>query len=113
MTLWDRIHRVLFGAPEEGQTEEVLSIPMKKTQVQLTICKVNYRDGPVASVRYTTYAEDGKPLAVEQINYGGSAEQLLIFDTEATTALEMGVDVSIFTRVDVDMFPQLSQYTKR
>ncbi len=112
MTLWDRIHRIVFGAPEDGQNEEVLAIPVKKDQIQLAVYFCPYEKGPIASVRYTCYAEDGKPLNVEQINYGSTPESLAEFDLETTRALEMGVDVTIFTRVDIGMFPYLSKFTK-
>tara|TARA_R100000781_G_scaffold108202_1_gene72675 strand:+ start:397 stop:657 length:261 start_codon:yes stop_codon:yes gene_type:complete len=84
---------------------------MKHKNIQLAVYEVPYKGGPAASVRYTTYAEDGKPLAVEQINYPADALGLVTFDNEATAALEMGIDVSIITRVDVEKFPELSKYT--
>tara|TARA_R100000152_G_C6768509_1_gene194023 strand:- start:240 stop:500 length:261 start_codon:yes stop_codon:yes gene_type:complete len=84
---------------------------MNHKSTQLAVYEVPYKGGPAASVRYTTYAEDGKPLAVEQINYPADALGLVTFDNEATAALEMGIDVSIITRVDVEMFPELSKYT--
>ena len=84
---------------------------MKHKNIHLAVYEVPYEGGPAASVRYTTYAEDGKPLAVEQINYPADALGLATFDNETTAALEMGIDVSIITRVDVEIFPELSKYT--
>ena len=84
---------------------------MKHKNIQLAVYEVPYEGGPAASVRYTTYAKDGKPLAVEQINYPADALGLATFDNETTAALEMGIDVSIITRVDVEIFPELSKYT--
>ena len=115
MDLWQRIKRYVFGKQEEeehnGGIDELLD-PVKKGHVQLAVYKVSYEQGPMASVRYTCYAEDGKPLAVEQIDYGYKAEDLAQFDIETTNALSMGVDVSIFTKADIEMFPKLARYTK-
>jgi len=107
------INRMLFGAPEEDQnTEEDLIVPVGKTQIQLAVYQTPYKEGPMATVRYTCFGEDGKPVNVQQMNYGDTAEELARFDIETTAALEMGADVTIFTRSDVDLFPKLSQYTK-
>ena len=80
--------------------------------IQLAVYTCKYRGGPIASVRYTSYGKDGRVINVEQINYGATAEQLAKFDYDATNALEIGVDVSIITRADVEMFPKISYYTK-
>ena len=61
-------------------------------------------------VRYTSYTKDGKVASVQQVPYGKGAEDLKDFDFDTTTALEMGIDVSILTKVDVKLFPQLSVY---
>ena len=84
-------------------------------KVQLAVYVVrpivgNDNDLPIATVRYTSYAEDGKPLAVEQVEYGTDPEDFCYLDYEASSALEMGVDVTIYTRCDIEMFPQLSKY---
>ena len=78
--------------------------------VQLSVYECPYQGGPTALVRYTSYGEDGKAEQVQQVTYGIEARDLLNFDMDTTTALEMGVDVTIFTRVDVELFPELSKY---
>lgn len=115
MTLWERISRYVFGKPDKEEHNGIddLAIPVKSERVQLAVFKIAYEAGPLACVRYTCYADDGKPLAVEQIDYGYKAEDLAQFDIETTQALSMGVDVTIFTKADIEMFPKLAKYTKR
>tara|TARA_R100000329_G_scaffold143980_1_gene128373 strand:- start:70 stop:420 length:351 start_codon:yes stop_codon:yes gene_type:complete len=115
MTLWQRLKHALFGKPEkEVQNRYVddLTVPVKKEHIQLAVFQVPYEAGPMASVRYTAYGDDGKPIVVEQIDYGYQAEDLAQFDMETTNALSMGVDVTIFTKTDIEMFPKLARYTK-
>ena len=65
----------------------------------------------LASVRYTSYGEDGIVNGVEVIDYGYGEQELL--ETDTTSAIEMGMDVSIITSKDIKMFPRLAEYTKR
>ena len=115
LNFWVRIKHYVFGKEEEeeqnGATDD-LAIPVKKEHIQLSVYQLAYEEGPMASVRYTCYADDGKPLAVEQIDYGYEAEDLAQFDIETTNALAMGVDVTIFTKADIEMFPKLARYSK-
>ena len=82
---------------------------MLKFPVRLAIYQMRYTEA-LACVRYTSYGEDGKAEQVQQVTYGIEARDLVNFDMDTTTALEMGVDVTIFTRVDVELFPKLSTY---
>ena len=112
--MWQRLKRYVFGKPEEEEQNGIydLAVPVKKKHIQLAVYQYPYEEGPMASVRYTCYGEDGKPLAIEQIDYGYEAEDLAQFDLETTNALAMGVDVTIFTKTDIEMFPKLARYTK-
>lgn len=65
----------------------------------------------LASVRYTSYGEDGIVNGVDVIDYGYGEQELL--ETDTTSAIEMGMDVSIITSKDIKMFPRLAEYTKR
>jgi len=65
----------------------------------------------LASVRYTSYGEDGIVNGVDVINYDYEEQELL--ETDTTSAIEMGMDVSIITSKDIKMFPRLAEYTKR
>ena len=64
----------------------------------------------LASVRYTSYGEDGIVNGVDVIDYGYGEQELL--ETDTTSAIEMGMDVSIITSKDIKMFPKLAEYTK-
>ena len=64
----------------------------------------------LASVRYTSYGEDGIVNGVDVINYDYEEQELL--ETDTTSAIEMGIDVSIITSKDIKMFPRLAEYTK-
>ena len=78
--------------------------------VQLSVYECPYQGGPTALVRYTSYGEDGRVEQVQQVTYGVEARDLLNFDLDTTAALEMGVDVTIFTSVNIVLFPKLSTY---
>tara|TARA_R100001082_G_scaffold39994_1_gene21033 strand:- start:43 stop:258 length:216 start_codon:yes stop_codon:yes gene_type:complete len=65
----------------------------------------------LASVRYTSYGEDGIVNGVDVIDYDYGEQELL--ETDTTSAIEMGMDVSIITSKDIKMFPRLAEYTKR
>ena len=65
----------------------------------------------LASVRYTSYGEDGIVNGVDVIDYGYGEQELL--ETDTTSAIEMGMDVSIITSKDIKMFPMLAEYTQR
>ena len=64
----------------------------------------------LASVRYTSYGEDGIVNGVDVIDYSYEEQELL--ETDTTSAIEMGIDVSIITSKDIKMFPRLAEYTK-
>jgi hypothetical protein len=64
----------------------------------------------LACVRYTSYGEDGIVNGVDVMDYGfGELEEL---ETDTTAAIEMGMDVSIITSQDINMFPRLAEYTQ-
>ena len=83
---------------------------MLKFPVRLTIYQMRYTEA-LASVRYTSYGEDGIVNGVDVIDYGYGEQELL--ETDTTSAIEMGMDVSIITSKDIKMFPRLAEYTKR
>jgi|TARA_B100000073_G_C23555201_1_gene501776 hypothetical protein len=61
---------------------------------------------PLAIARYTCYDKNDKPLAVEQVTY---ENDLYYFETEASAALQSGVDVSILTCQPLSAFPTLKK----
>ena len=117
MTLWNRIKRIVFGTkPKKEETRIKELLPMSKKHVQLAVYECPYgdeaKDTPAALVRYTTYSE-GKVYKVSQSGYGIDAVGLYELDTQGYGALEEGLDVSIFTRIDISQLPKLGELTQR
>ncbi len=82
---------------------------MIKFPVRLAIYQMRYTEA-LASVRYTSYGEDGIVNGVDVIDYGFGEQELM--ETDTTAAIEMGMDVSIITSQDINMFPKLAEYTQ-
>ncbi len=82
---------------------------MIKFPVRLAIYQMRYTEA-LACVRYTSYGEDGIVNGVDVIDYGYGEQELM--ETDTTAAIEMGMDVSIITSQDINMFPRLAEYTQ-
>jgi len=82
---------------------------MIKFPVRLTIYQMQYSEA-LACVRYTSYGEDGIVNGVDVVDYGHGEQDLM--ETDTTSAIEMGMDVSIITSEDINMFPRLAEYTQ-
>ena len=82
---------------------------MLEFPVRLAIYQMQYSEA-LASVRYTSYGEDGIVNGVDVIDYGFGEQELM--ETDTTAAIEMGMDVSIITSQDINMFPRLAEYTQ-
>ena len=82
---------------------------MLKFPVRLAIYQMRYTES-LACVRYTSYGEDGIVNGVDVIDYGYGEQELM--ETDTTAAIEMGMDVSIITSQDINMFPKLAEYTQ-
>ena len=82
---------------------------MIKFPVRLAIYQMRYTES-LACVRYTSYGEDGIVNGVDVIDYGYGEQELM--ETDTTAAIEMGMDVSIITSQDINMFPRLAEYTQ-
>ncbi len=82
---------------------------MIKFPVRLAIYQMRYTEA-LACVRYTSYGEDGIANGVDVVDYGYGEEDLM--ETDTTSAIEMGMDVSIITSKDIKMFPRLAEYTQ-
>ena len=80
---------------------------MLEFPVRLAIYQMQYSEA-LASVRYTSYGEDGIVNGVDVIDYGFGEQELM--ETDTTAAIEMGMDVSIITSQDINMFPRLAEY---
>tara|TARA_R100000329_G_C7578067_1_gene204795 strand:+ start:58 stop:312 length:255 start_codon:yes stop_codon:yes gene_type:complete len=70
---------------------------MSDDSVRICAYTVDYgEDGPLASVRYTSFGEDGKVNAVEQVHYWNE----IYCNCHIESALESGLDVCFMTRQD-------------
>ena len=74
---------------------QVYVFPMKKV-----------KDGPLATVRYTEYDEDSKPVKVNQVEYHDPD----YFHSQVLQAVSCGLDVSIFTPLNVKVLQKKIKY---
>tara|TARA_R100001463_G_scaffold41545_3_gene87596 strand:+ start:805 stop:1056 length:252 start_codon:yes stop_codon:yes gene_type:complete len=82
---------------------------MINSPVRLAIYQMRYVEA-LASVRYTSYGEDGIVNGVDVVDYGYGEQELL--ETDTTAAIAMGMDVSMITSQNIKRFPKLAEYTK-
>ena len=76
-------------------------------QVQFQYCQV---DSPtnadaLALVRFTSYDNDDRALAVEQVTYKDNSMGHQDFEVQVAAALDCGIDVAVMTAYDLDYFP--------
>ena len=69
---------------------------MRDTQVVI-YCHRDRKDAPLASVRYTKYDDLNRVIDVDQVDY----EDKNYFHSEVLQAVTCGVDVLIYTCLDV------------
>ena len=68
---------------------------MRDTKV-IIYCHKPQKDAPLASVRYTKYDDLNRVIDVDQIDY----QDKNYFHSEVLQAINCGVDVLIYTRLD-------------
>ena len=64
------------------------------------------KDGPLATVRYTEYDGDSKPVKVNQVEYHDPD----YFHSQVLQAVSCGLDVSIFTPLNVKVLQKKIKY---
>nr|BAR22829.1 hypothetical protein [uncultured Mediterranean phage uvMED] len=76
-------------------------------QVQFHYCKVRARAGvnALALVRFTSYDDEAKAVAVEQVTYQDDQVGHRDFEYQVAAALDCGIDVAVMTAYDLDYFP--------
>ena len=72
-----------------GDHRKVIDRVIKVSIFQMSQTK----NSPVATVRYTEYDEDAKPVKVNQVDY----HDPVYFHSQVLEAVGYGLDVSIFT----------------
>ena len=61
----------------------------------------------LALARFTSYDDDHKALAVEQVTYVDTGKGQ--FEMQVSAALDCGIDVSVMSPYDLDYFPKLER----
>jgi len=64
------------------------------------------KEMPLAIARFTAYDDNEKPLAVEQVTY---ENDINYFESEVSSALECGIDVSVLSRHPISSFKWLQK----
>jgi len=65
---------------------------------------------PMALVRYTIMGDDNKVIDVQELKYNYTPTQLSELQQEITTAIECDIEVVIYTRRNLEDFPDLNAY---
>ena len=78
-----------------------------KHPVQFQYCKVKIIAGVdcLALVRFTSYDNEFKAMAVEQVTYRNDLTGHSDFECQVAAALECGIDVTVLTAYELDYFP--------
>lgn len=78
-----------------------------KHNVQFQYCKVEAPAdvNALALVRFTSYDDGNKPLAVEQVTYQDNRVGHQDFECQVAAALECGIDVAVMTPYELGCFP--------
>ena len=64
----------------------------------------------LAIVRYTAYHPDGKPLKVGEYLYQDTPDDFCRLEEDVEKALQNGIDASILSAYEHEVFPVLSSY---
>ncbi len=64
----------------------------------------------MALVRYTIMGDDNKVIDVQELQYDYTPTQLSELQQEITTAIECDIEVVIYTRRNLEDFPDLNAY---
>tara|TARA_R100001463_G_scaffold23033_3_gene55157 strand:+ start:562 stop:831 length:270 start_codon:yes stop_codon:yes gene_type:complete len=65
---------------------------------------------PMALVRYTIMGDDLKVVDVQELKYDYTKAHLHELQQEITTAIECDIEVVIYTRRNLEDFPELNAY---
>tara|TARA_R100000278_G_C5461348_1_gene160988 strand:- start:408 stop:677 length:270 start_codon:yes stop_codon:yes gene_type:complete len=76
----------------------------------ITFYQHSDNSAPMALVRYTIMGDDNKVIDVQELKYDYTPTQLSELQQEITTAIECDIEVLIFTRRNLQDFPDLNAY---
>ena len=91
-----------------GHIEGAVSRSMDFTTI--TYYSVSKSPDMLAVVRYTAYDEAGSPIAVCEDHYGDTPEEFCRIENDVETALVGGIDVSVMSHYESEIFPVISDY---
>ncbi len=86
-----------------------------KTNVHFTYSKVgsSVDEEALALVRFTSYDDSSRALAVEQVTYKDGPTGYRDFESQVAAALDCGIDVDVMSPYDLDYFPLLESIVTR
>ena len=76
----------------------------------ITYYKVSEVEGFLAVARYTAYNPDGLPEALCEDFYADTPEEFCRLEEDTHKALVNGIDVSIMSSYESDVFPVISTF---
>jgi hypothetical protein len=86
-----------------------------KTNVHFTYSKVgaSVDAEALALVRFTSYDDNSRALAVEQVTYKDEPTGYRDFEAQVAAALDCGIDVDVMSPYNLDYFPLLESIVTR
>jgi len=93
-----------------GQTGRGLAGAMDRPRTTITYYKLERDPGYLAIVRYTAYHPDGKPIKVGEYLYKDTPEQFCELEKDIEKALQNGIDASVLSAYEHEVFPVISSY---
>lgn len=108
-----RVHFFLCRKQAQSRHTPFRRFASMKENVRLQYCTVKIPDdsNALALARFTSYGNDDRALAVEQVIYEDDEEGFMQFECQVAAALECGIDVSVMSPYDLGYFPLLETLT--
>ena len=92
------------------QTGGGLAGTMDQPRTTITYYKLRRDPGYLAIVRYTAYHPDGKPVKIGEYLYQDTPEQFCELERDVEQALHNGIDASVLSAYEYEVFPLISEY---
>ena len=93
-----------------GQTGDGLAGTMDQPRTTITYYKLKRDPGYLAIVRYTAYHPDRKPMKIGEYLYQDTPEQFCELEKDIEKALQNGIDASVLSAYEYEVFPVISSY---
>jgi hypothetical protein len=93
-----------------GQTGCGLAGTMDQPRTTITYYKLKRDPGYLAIVRYTAYHPDGRPVKIGEYLYQDTPEQFCELEKDIEKALQNGIDASVLSAYEHEVFPVISSY---